>query len=75
MTLEQFRNQNAYWRDNYYHYAIHKTTGGAIYLYVVETEKELTQEDLQYVNIMRLDGVDLTQLFKNIQKVGNENYD
>ena len=71
-TIEQFKRQNAYWRDKYYHYAIHKTDGGAMYLFVVESEKELQDKDLEYINSIRLDGVDLDKLFYNINKVKGE---
>ena len=71
-TVEQFKKQNAYWRDKYYHYAIHKTNGGAMYLFVIEKEKDLRAKDLDYINCLRLDGVDLEQLFNNIKKVKGE---
>ena len=67
MTKEQFLNQNLNWKDKYYHYAIHKTDGGAVYLWQVDGA--LTSNNLNQMNVIRLDGVDLEKLAQNILKV------
>lgn len=68
-TVDQFKNQNAYWRDKYYHYAIHVTDGGAAYLFQAECEGELTDLDVKYATMLRLDGCDINMLIKNIKEV------
>ena len=66
-TVEQFKNQNAYWHDKYYHYAIHITDGGASYLFQVECEGELKDSDLQNARMIRLDGCDITSLANTLK--------
>ena len=46
MTKEQFMNQNAFWQDKYYSYAIHITDAGAKYLFQVEGTR-LTKRELE----------------------------
>ena len=38
-TPKQFKNQNANWQDKNYTYAIHKTSGGAMYLYQIDGKR------------------------------------
>jgi hypothetical protein len=58
MTKEQFKNQNLNWEDEFYEYAIHKTDGGAMYLYQAEKPLKKTVSPL----IIRLDGADREKL-------------
>lgn len=71
-TVEQFKNQNAYWHDKYYHYAIHVTGGGAIYLFQAECEGELTELAVKYATVIRLDGCDIDSLVANVLKFKEE---
>lgn len=71
MTVKQFKNQNAVWSDYWYTYAIHKTNGGAMYLYKIDG-KRITQSKIDNAQIFRLDGVDLNLLIENIKKVKGE---
>lgn len=71
MTPKQFKNQNANWEDKYFTYAIHKTSGGAMYLYQIDGHK-ITTETIKGAYITRLDGVDLDKLVENIKKVKGE---
>jgi len=67
-TVEEFKNQNAYWCDDYYHYAIHKTDGGAVYLFQVDGP--LTDDSIKHnMVVIRLDGCDVDMLIKNIKEV------
>lgn len=68
MTPKQFKNQNANWEDKYFTYAIHKTSGGAMYLFQIDGHK-ITTETIKGALITRLDGVDLDKLVENIRKV------
>lgn len=68
MTIEQFKKQNAFWQDKYYTYAIHKTDGGAMYLFQVDGLR-LTQEKINSANIIRIDGLDFNKLIENIKGV------
>lgn len=67
-TVKQFKEQNAYWSDKYYHYAIHKTDGGAVYLFQVDG-KRLTQEGINSANVLRLDGANIERILENIKNV------
>lgn len=67
-TKEQFMNQNLFWQDKYYSYAVHKTDGGAIYLFQVDGTA-LTKKSLENMSVLRLDGVNLDKLCENLQKV------
>ena len=71
MTKEQFMNQNAFWQDKYYSYAIHITDGGAKYLFQVEGTR-LTQKELENMRVFRLDGTDIDKLCENLQKLKEE---
>lgn len=67
-TIEEFVNQNACWRDKYYYYAIHKTDGGAAYLFQVDIP--LINESIKNsMHIIRLDGCNIDMLIKNIKEV------
>ena len=68
MTKEQFINQNAFWQDKYYSYAIHITDGGAIYLHQVEGTR-LTNSQLESMKTIRLDGADIEKLIENIRRL------
>ena len=68
LTKEQFINQNAFWQDRYYSYAIHKTSGGALYLYRIEGTI-INDKNLQNMQVFRLDGMDIDMLVSNIKKV------
>ena len=65
-TREQYHNQNFNWEDNCYDYAIDITDGGAIYL----MQKDIAF-DREYE--MRLDGVDLVELIKVLQRLKEKN--
>lgn len=67
-TREQFINQNAFWQDKYYSYAIHITDGGAMYLHQVEGTR-LTKSQLENMRTIRLDGADIEKLIENIRRV------
>lgn len=73
LTPKQFKKQNAVWQDNYYTYAIHKTDGGAIYLYRIDG-KRITQNKLNNMEIFRLDGMNLNLFIKNYNKANGEYY-
>ena len=64
-TIEQFKKQNLYWKDKFYHYAIHITDGGAIYLYQVDGR--LTKENIKNATILRIDGCDVEKLCSAIK--------
>ena len=68
MTKEQFMNQNAFWQDKYYSYAIHITDAGAIYLFQVEGIR-LTKKELENMRMFRLDGTDIDKLCEQLQKI------
>ena len=68
MTKEQFMNQNAFWQDKYYSYAIHITDGGARYLFQVEGIR-LTKKELENMRMFRLDGTDIDKLCEQLQKI------
>lgn len=70
-TAKQFKNQNANWQDKNYTYAIHKTNGGAMYLYQIDG-KRITTKTIASANVLRLDGVNLEQLMEQIKKVKAE---
>lgn len=72
LTAKQFKQQNAFWQDKYYSYAIHITDGGAMYLYRIEGRR-IDKNTLQYMQVFRLDGVNIEQLFANIQAVRGGN--
>lgn len=71
-TPKQFKNQNANWQDKNYTYAIHKTSGGAMYLYQIDG-KRITTKNIENAKTIRLDGVNLEQLIEQIRKVQAEN--
>jgi len=71
LTVKQFRQQNAYWGDDYYNYAIHKTDGGAMYLFQVDGNR-LTQKGIDNAKILRLDGMNIQRLLENIKRVAEE---
>lgn len=71
LTAKQFKNQNAFWQDNYYSYAIHKTNGGAVYLYRIDG-KRIDKNTLKNMQVFRLDGVNFDILINNIKKVFKE---
>ena len=66
-TREQFINQNAFWQDKYYSYAIHITDGGAKYLFQVDGTR-LTQKQLDSMTMIRLDGMDVEKFIENIRR-------
>ena len=66
-TREQFINQNAFWQDKYYSYAIHITDGGAKYLFQVDGTR-LTQKQLDSMTVIRLDGMDVEKFIENIRR-------
>ena len=69
-NVNQFKSQNIYWRDKYYHYAIHITDGGAKYLYQIDCKGELTDEKVKgYHYGIRLDGSDIDLFVENIKKI------
>lgn len=70
-TAKQFKNQNANWQDKNYTYAIHKTSGGAMYLYQIDG-KRVTAKTIASASVLRLDGVNLEQLIEQINKVKAE---
>ena len=74
MNVEQFKNQNVNWKDKYYSYAIHKTNGGAMYLYQVDG-KRLTEESVKNAKVLRLDGISIDKLLYNYNKMVEENKD
>lgn len=67
-TKEQFMNQNLFWQDKYYSYAVHKTDAGAVYLFQVDGTS-LTKKSLQNMSVIRLDGCDLDKLCDNLKKI------
>lgn len=68
MTKEQFINQNLFWQDKYYSYAVHITSGGAKYLYQIDGVK-LTQKELETMSVIRLDGTDIDKLVEQLKKL------
>ena len=68
MNKEQFFNQHANWQDKNYTYAIHVTNGRAMYLYQIDGLK-VTDEDIAGANIIRLDGINLEELVRQIQEL------
>ena len=64
-TVKQFKEQNKYWEDKYYCYAIHVTDGGAIYLHQVD--KPLKKDSFE--RILRVDGCDISKLLENLKEV------
>lgn len=68
LTIEQFKNQNKFWEDNFYWYAIHKTDGGAEYLYQVDKKdiKGKMKDDFVTPFIIRLDGSFLINFIKEV---------
>lgn len=67
LTAKQFKEQNAFWQDKWYSYAIHKTSGGAIYLYRIDGLK-INNKTLENMQVFRLDGIDKKQFFENLEK-------
>jgi hypothetical protein len=67
LTEKQFKEQNAFWQDKWYSYAIHKTSGGAIYLYRIDCLK-INKKPLENMQVFRLDGIDKKQFFENLEK-------
>ena len=67
LTAKQFKEQNAFWQDKWYSYAIHKTSGGAIYLYRIDSLK-INKKTLENMQVFRLDGIDKKQFFENLEK-------
>lgn len=66
MTKEQFKHQDINWEDKYYEYAIHKTDGGAIYLF--QHDKDFNN-DYNSIYTIRFDGVDLELFIENVKKL------
>ena len=68
MTRLQLMNQNSFWFDDFYFYAIHKTDGGALYLMQGEKEDILKASENQniYYRQIRLDGCDILDLNRHI---------
>lgn len=58
--IELYTHQIRYWNDKYYHYSIHITDGGAIYLKQLDKNNGI---ELQ----IRLDGCDLNKLIHEIE--------
>lgn len=67
ITREQFINQKYFWQDKYYSYAIHITDAGAKYLWQVEGVR-LSQEQLNKMRVLRLDGADINKLINYLQE-------
>lgn len=70
MTKDQFINQELFWQDKYYSYALHITDGGAKYLWQVDGTR-LTKKELEYIKFIRLDGVDIDKLCEKLQESKN----
>lgn len=70
-TAEQFKKQHAFWRDKWYSYAIHKTDGGAMYLYRINGRR-IDKNTIKNMQVFRLDGVNIGLLVENFNKVKGE---
>ena len=70
LTFGQLHSQDDFWGDDYYVYAIHKTDGGAVYLYRMELGDYLKTSPLESfdVEVFRLDGTNLGRFCKHIKK-------
>ena len=66
-TAEQFKNQFAFWQDQNYSYAIHLTSGGAVYLFRING-REVSDETVKRAEVFRLDGIDKKAFIENISK-------
>ncbi len=66
-TPKEFKNQNAFWQDKWYSYAIHKTDGGAVYLFRIDGLK-INKNTIKNMQVFRLDGIDKERFIENISK-------
>ena len=71
LTFGQLHSQDDFWVDDYYVYAIHKTDGGAVYLYRMELGEYLKTPPLESfdVEVIRLDGMNGGRFCKHIKKL------
>ena len=65
LTAKQFKQQNKFWQDKWYSYAIHQTDGGAVYLYRING-KRIDKNTLKNIEVFRLDGINKELFIKNI---------
>ena len=70
LTFGQLHSQDDFWVDDYYVYAIHKTDGGAVYLYRLELGEYLKTPPLEPfdVEVFRLDGMNRGRFCKHIKE-------
>lgn len=68
MTKDEFTHQNEFWLDVCYAYAIHKTDGGALYLYRVDFE-DFEDNCVLDVEVFRLDGIDWNRFKKHVDLI------
>lgn len=68
VTFEQLHLQSDFWCDDEYMYAIHKTDGGAVYLYRIESKKYLTTPPLEPFDVeaFRMDGMNWKRFKKHV---------
>lgn len=72
LTPYIFKHQNAIWQDKWYSYAIHRTDGGAMYLYRIDG-KRITQKAIDNtLQVFRLDGMNFDLFMENVKKVQSE---
>ena len=70
LTYEELHNQDDWWVDDFYVYAIHRTDGGAVYLYRMAVEDYIDIHPLGVfdVEVFRLDGINFKCFSKHVKK-------
>lgn len=70
LTINQFIDQNDFWVDEFYAYAIHVTDGGAKYLYRITVDQFIKAKPLEEVEVemFRLDGINWERASRHIEE-------